>query len=112
MRLSLGLLLCCAVKLSAQTDVLVFSRMGGWNTPTFHFLDVIRIRGRLILPDIGYVDFGRSDYRELYGGGVVAYPGKQFHVDPGMLFRPCFRHGREWSFIPTAVDVADMVHSQ
>ena len=37
----------------------------------------MQTRGRLVLPDLGYVDFGHSNYRELFGGGgAVIYPSK------------------------------------
>jgi len=73
-----AVILFCTARLGAQADTMVFARMAGWNAPTFHFLDAVQTRGRLVLPDIGYVDFGRSNYRELYGGGLVVYPGKHF----------------------------------
>jgi len=73
-----AVILFCTARLGAQADTMVFARMAGWNAPTFHFLDIVQTRGRLVLPDIGYVDFGRSNYRELYGGGLVVYPGKHF----------------------------------
>ena len=72
-------LLLSAGQSNAQTNTLVLARIGGWNTPTFHFLDVVQTRGRLVLPDIGDVDFGKSNYHELFGGGgVVAVAKKQF----------------------------------
>jgi hypothetical protein len=65
--------------LHAQADTTILARMAGWNVATFHFLDMVQTRGRLILPDIGYDDFGKSNYRELFGGGgAVVYPGKHF----------------------------------
>jgi hypothetical protein len=31
----------------------------------------------LVLPDVGYVDFGKSDYHEVFGGGgAIVYRGK------------------------------------
>jgi len=69
----------CARALHAQADTTVLARMAGWNASPFHFLDIVQTRGRLILPDIGYDDFAKSNYREVFGGsGAVVYPGEHF----------------------------------
>jgi hypothetical protein len=74
-----AVILSCTTRRAAQADTMVFARMAGWNASSFHFVDVVQTRGRLVLPDIGYVDFGRSNYREVFaGGGLVVYPGKHF----------------------------------
>ncbi|MEY4731596.1 MAG: hypothetical protein RL681_542 [Candidatus Parcubacteria bacterium] len=45
---------------------------------TYHFFEVFQLRGRWIVPDVGYVDFGRNDYRELFtGAGYTLHDGKR-----------------------------------
>lgn len=65
--------------LSAQTETDVLARLGMRSSATYHFVEVLQTRGRWILPDLGYVDFGKNNYREVVaGGGYVAYRSKRF----------------------------------
>ncbi len=64
-------------RLNAGVDTDFFARAAMSNVASYHFLEVVQTRGRLVLPDFGYVDFGHSNYRELFGGGgSVICPGK------------------------------------
>lgn len=73
----LALTLTAAV-LDAQTQTGVLARMAMNHAATFHFLETFQTRGRLVLPDLGYVDFGRSVYREVFGGGGwIVHSGKR-----------------------------------
>ena len=65
--------------LSAQTETDVLARLGMRSSATYHFVEVLQTRGRWILPDFGYVDFGKNNYREVVaGGGYVACQSKPF----------------------------------
>jgi len=47
------------------------------NIATFHYLQFLQIRGNWIYPDIGYVDYGKNNYREFFfGGGRVLHNRK------------------------------------
>src|SRR6266496_3590005 len=65
--------------LHAQVETTIQARAAMTNVSTYHFFEVFQTRGELIVPDVGYVDYGKGNYRELFGGaGVVAYAGKHF----------------------------------
>lgn len=75
MTLALALMVPAALpahaQTAAQTTVLVRTATG---RGTYHYAEVYHERGKLVLPDIGYIDFDEpSSYRELFigGGGVV-----------------------------------------
>ena len=36
---------------------------------TYDYVELLQRRGRWICPDLGYIDFGRGDYREIFVGG-------------------------------------------
>jgi len=38
-------------------------------TGTYHLAEFLQIRGKWLLPDMGYVDFATNNYREFFGGG-------------------------------------------
>ena len=41
---------------------------------TYRYLEVFQERGRLILPDAGYIDFGNAGHsREFFIGGVASF---------------------------------------
>ena len=71
----------------AQNSVTLIGRMSMRNRATQHYLEVIETRGRWIPIDIGYIDFGRSDYREYFfgGGGVVFKSNNLVIVQEGYL---------------------------
>jgi hypothetical protein len=57
------------------------------STATLHYLEAFQIRHKLVLPDVGYIDFGHSDYREMFiGGGYTLYDGKRLSLVEEMLF--------------------------
>jgi hypothetical protein len=57
------------------------------STATFHYLELFQIRRKWVFPDLGYIDFGRNDYRELFvGGGYTLYEGKHFSLIEEMFF--------------------------
>jgi len=54
---------------SAQTKTVVDARMGvQGDKATYHLVEAFQVRGRWIVPDIGYIDFADSDYREWFIG--------------------------------------------
>jgi hypothetical protein len=38
-------------------------------TGTYHLAELFQMRGKWIVPDMGYVDFAKDNYRELFAGG-------------------------------------------
>src|SRR5436305_2024089 len=62
-------------------------RLQSPSTATFHYLELFQIRRRWVLPDVGYIDFGRNDYREMFvGGGYTFYDGKHVTLIEEMFF--------------------------
>jgi hypothetical protein len=57
----------------SKTATIVMARWGerveSNAVSTYHFVEVFQVRGKWIYPDIGYVDFGHSNYREAFAGG-------------------------------------------
>ena len=66
--LMITLFLCSPSLASAQTKTLVDLRLGMRDQATYRYAEVFQVRDRWIFPDVGYVDFGSSDYRELFAG--------------------------------------------
>ena len=72
-----------------------------------HYLEFVQIRNRWIYPDIGYVDFGHSNYRELFiGGGRTLIGRKRFNWEQEMLYVQAFgqaahgaRYLQPWSLL-------------
>lgn len=63
------------------TSTTLISRMAMRNAATQHYIQIFQTRGKWILPDVLYVDFGKSSYREvLLGGGRMWSLGKHFKV--------------------------------
>ena len=61
------------------------------STATMHYLELFQIRRRWVLPDIGYIDFGRSDYREMFiGGGYTLYEREHFNFTQELFFEKAF----------------------
>jgi hypothetical protein len=76
---------------AAETTTIVLAREGQrfqrQSTATMHYLETFQIRHRWVLPDIGYIDFGHSDYREVFmGGGYTVYDGKHISFIQEALF--------------------------
>jgi hypothetical protein len=76
---------------AAETTTIVLAREGQrfqrQSTATMHYLETFQIRHRWVLPDIGYIDFGHSDYREVFmGGGYTLYDGKHISFIQEALF--------------------------
>jgi hypothetical protein len=54
---------------------------------SFHYLEFFQVRHRWIYPDIGYVDFGHSSYREFFiGGGRTIIENKRASLDLELLY--------------------------
>jgi hypothetical protein len=76
---------------AAETTTILLAREGQRfpprSTATLHYLEMFRIRHRWVLPDVGYIDFGHSGYREVFiGGGFTLYDGKHVSVIQEGLF--------------------------
>ncbi len=60
-----------------DTATTLIARLAMTDVATQHYAQVFQTRGKLILPDVLYVDFGKNNYREMFvGGGRVWYTGK------------------------------------
>jgi hypothetical protein len=72
-----------------------------------HYLEFLQIRKRWIFPDVGYVDFGKSNYRELFiGGGRTLIQRKRVTWEQEMLYVQAFgqaahdaRYLQPWSLL-------------
>ena len=74
-------------KLWSQTDTFVVARMGMTNAATYHLVELLQIRGRWYAPDLLYVDYGKSDYHELFvGAGRTMLQSKNFSLANGCYF--------------------------
>jgi hypothetical protein len=76
---------------AAETTTIVLAREGQrlspQSTATLHYLESFQVRHRWVLPDVGYIDFGHSDYREVFlGGGYTLYDGKHISLVEEGLF--------------------------
>jgi hypothetical protein len=74
-----------------ETTIIVLGREGQrlstQSTATLHYLEGFQVRHRWVLPDVGYIDFGHSDYREVFmGGGYTLYDGKHISLVEEGLF--------------------------
>ncbi len=74
-----------------ETTTIFLARQGqrlqSPSTPSFHYLEAFQIRRRWVLPDVGYIDFGRNDYREIFmGGGWTLYDQKHISLIEEMFF--------------------------
>jgi hypothetical protein len=49
-------------------DTVVIARIAVRDAATFRFAEVFHQSGRWVFPDVGYVDYGSSDYREFFAG--------------------------------------------
>ncbi|MCL5666291.1 MAG: hypothetical protein M1383_00755 [Patescibacteria group bacterium] len=57
------------------------ARLAMRNAATQHYSQFYQQRGRLIGPDVIYVDFGKNNYRETFiGGGGVLYKANRFSL--------------------------------
>jgi len=87
-------LVCTEVGLAqsaAETTTVVLAREGQrfspQSTATLHYLEGFQIRHRWVLPDVGYIDFGHGDYREVFmGGGYTLFDGKRVSLVEEGLF--------------------------
>lgn len=75
----------------ALTKSFFFARTGeSLNAPyigTIHYLEFFQVRKKWVYPDIGYVDFAHSNYREFFiGGGRTLYDGKFASWDQELLY--------------------------
>jgi hypothetical protein len=54
---------------------------------TFHYLQFLQMRGKWIVPDIGYIDFATANYRELFlGGGRTLVERKKLMLAEELYF--------------------------
>jgi hypothetical protein len=66
---------------AAAQETVVIGRMAAAEDVTFRYAQVFRQTGPWIAPDVGYIDFGTSDYREFFiGGGRTLVRKKSFGV--------------------------------
>jgi hypothetical protein len=98
MRKLLFLVIACLVctefgfpQAAPETTMVVLAREGQrfrpQNSATLHYLEAFQVRHKWVLPDVGYIDFGHSNYREVFmGGGYVLYDGKHISVTEEGLF--------------------------
>jgi hypothetical protein len=64
-----------------DTENWFVDRLAMRNAATQHYSQFYQQRGSWIGPDVIYVDFGKSNYRELFfGGGKVLFKGKHFGI--------------------------------
>ena len=52
---------------------------------TYHFVEVFQVRRRWVYPDIGYVDFGHNNYREVFAGGGYTFVSSKHVTAVGEL---------------------------
>src|SRR2546428_943681 len=74
-----------------ETTTVVLAREGqrlsSPSSSTMHYLEGFQVRQRWVLPDVGYIDFGHSDYREVFmGGGYTLLDGKHVSLIEEGLF--------------------------
>jgi hypothetical protein len=98
MRRLLFLVIVCLLRIdlglaqsAAETTTIVLAREGQrfqpQSTATLHYLETFQVRHRWVLPDVGYIDFGHSDYREAFmGGGYTLLDGKHISLVEEGLF--------------------------
>lgn len=67
---------------------------------TYHFVEVFQVRRRWVYPDIGYVDFGHNNYREVFaGGGYTFVNGKHVTAVGELLYEQALgpsTHNDRW----------------
>ncbi|MBI4456403.1 MAG: hypothetical protein HY644_10940 [Acidobacteria bacterium] len=86
-----------------ETETTIIARMGMRQAATYHYLETYQTRSRWIAPDIGYIDFGRSNYREFFfGGGIVLYSSKRLMLIEEGFVEQAFGNasGRATYFVP------------
>jgi hypothetical protein len=55
----------------ATSTILIFrtgQRLASPFVRTYHYLEFVQARGKWVYPDLGYVDYGHGNYREVFGG--------------------------------------------
>jgi hypothetical protein len=58
---------------------------------TYHFLELLQMRGRWVYPDVGYIDFARNDYREGFiGAGAMLLHNKRVTLIEELYFDQAF----------------------
>jgi hypothetical protein len=58
---------------------------------TYHFLELLQLRGNWIYPDVGYIDFASGNYRELFlGAGRTLHNGKRLTLTEELYFVQAF----------------------
>ncbi len=67
---------------ATPTDTTILTRTALHKDRTYRFFEVIQTRGKWVLPDMGYIDFGEAgSYREFWaGGGAVLHSSDHFLV--------------------------------
>ena len=71
-----------AAQTNHDPETLVIGRFGLQDRVTYRYFQVLQQRGRLIYPDVWWIDFGEiKQYREIgVGGGAVVYNSPRFNV--------------------------------
>jgi hypothetical protein len=58
---------------------------------TYHFLELLQMRGRWVYPDVGYVDFAHDNYREGFiGAGAMLLHNKRVTLIEELYFDQAF----------------------
>ena len=73
------------------TTTIVLARTGERldtpNVASIHYFEFLQVRNRWIYPDIGYIDFGHNNYREMFiGGGRTLIDSKFATWDQELLY--------------------------
>ena len=78
----------------ATTTILVGRAAMRTDSPhasTYHLAEFMQLRGAWVYPDIGYVDFGHGNYRELWiGAGRTLYDSKRASFTAEMFISQAF----------------------
>jgi hypothetical protein len=71
-----------------KNETTLISRLGMRERATFHYLEALQTHGRWVIADVGYLDFGRSSYRELFvGAGLSFQVGKVLIIEEAIISR-------------------------
>lgn len=86
--LVLSLMGIFASSANAQTTTIVDLRTGVQPKATYHYAEVFQVRGRWIVPDVGYIDFADAkQYREWFvGAGYNVWVTKRVTITNELYF--------------------------
>lgn len=90
MRSVLLFLALCGIVSSASSQTILDLRVGMQDRATLHLANLVRVREPWVY-EVGYIDFGSSDYREAWiGGGYRWNLGDNIFVQGELLFAHAF----------------------